>query len=65
MKDIQHEKYAHLMMEVEELEEKVDELEKAGDKPGDLKAALEELAEARGKLTRVSDGCGPSRAPGA
>ncbi len=63
MTDIQHEKYARLMAAVEELEEKVDELEKNDADPETLKKALEELGEARTKLTRVSDGCGPTRSP--
>lgn len=61
MTDIQHEKFARLMREVEELEEQVMKLEAAGADLAKLKSVMEELAEARRKLTRLSDGCGPGR----
>jgi hypothetical protein len=62
MTDVQHEKFARLMREVEELEGQVMELEAAGADLAKLKLVMEELAEARRKLTRLSDGCGPGRA---
>jgi hypothetical protein len=61
MTDVQHEKFARLMREVEELEEQVMKLEAAGADLAKLKLVMEELAEARRKLTRLSDGCGPGR----
>jgi hypothetical protein len=61
MTDVQHEKFARLMREVETLEEQAMELETSGTNPAHLKLLLEKLAEARSKLTRVSDGCGPGR----
>jgi len=61
MKDIQREKFARAMREVEELEDKVDQMESAGITSGKFQTLLEELAEARKKLTRLSDGCGPGR----
>ena len=65
MKDIQREKFARAMREVEELEDKVAQMEAAGITSGKFQILLEELAEARKKLTRLSDGCGPGRTPGA
>ncbi len=65
MTDIQHDKYAHLMATVESLEDKIFELEKAEGDPQEIKRLQEELGEARVRLSRVSDGCGPSRSPGA
>lgn len=61
MTDVQHEKFARLMREVEELEEQVIGLEASGTDSGKLKLLSEELGEARRKLTRLSDGCGPGR----
>ena len=61
MTDIQHEKFARLMREVEKLEEQVIELEASGTNLAQLKLLSEELAEARRNLTRLSDGCGPGR----
>ena len=65
MTDVQHEKFARLMREVEELEEQVGKKEAAGVDPAKYQALLEELGEARKKLARLSDGCGPGRTPGA
>ncbi len=65
MTDVQREKFARVMREVDELEEQVSELETAGADLAKLKLVMEELAEARKKLTRLSDGCGPGKTPGA
>lgn len=65
MTDVQHEKFAKLMGEIETLEAKVDKLETSGVDPAKFKTLLEELAEARKKLARLSDGCGPGKTPGA
>ncbi|MFA6173099.1 MAG: hypothetical protein WC701_05380 [Kiritimatiellales bacterium] len=61
MTDVQHEKFARLMREIEELEDKVATMESSGVEPAKFKKLLEELAEARKKLARLSDGCGPGR----
>ena len=65
MTDIQHEKYARLIDQVESLEEQLDALEQANGDVEEIKRLQEALGEARVRLTRVSDGCGPSRSPGA
>ncbi len=65
MTDIQHEKYAALISRVETLEDELDALEQAAGDPDQIKALQEQLGEARVRLSRVSDGCGPSRSPGA
>jgi hypothetical protein len=65
MSDIQREKFARVMREVDELEEQVDKMDASGVDPAKYKTLLEELAEARKKLTRLSDGCGPGKTPGA
>ncbi len=63
MTDIQHEKYAKLMSEVETLEDQIFAMKKEGTLPEELRDLLEALAEARSKLARTSDGCGgPTRA---
>ena len=66
MKDIQRQKYLKLMVEIEELEAKIEELEqkKAAAKRASpardqkLVEAQEKLGALRTELTRVSDGCG-------
>ena len=65
MTDIQHEKYAALISRVETLEDELDALEQAQGDPDQIQALQEQLGEARVRLSRVSDGCGPSRSPGA
>jgi prefoldin subunit 5 len=64
MIDVQHEKYARLMDEINALEGQVTELEASGTSHADLKALLENLAEARNKLSNLSNGCGHVRKPG-
>ena len=59
MKDLNREKYSHLMAEIEKLEDCISELE--SEKPVDkaqLEKAKTELAEKRSELARISDGCG-------
>lgn len=59
MKDVAREKYARLMVEVENLEDCVSELE--SETPVDaaqLEKARAELAEKKNELARISDGCG-------
>ncbi len=65
MTDIQHEKYAALINKVETLEDALYALEQAKGDPDEITALQEQLGEARVHLSRVSDGCGPSRSPGA
>lgn len=59
MKDVAREKYAKLMVEVENLEDCVSELE--SEMPVDaaqLEKARAELAGKKNELARISDGCG-------
>ena len=65
MTDVQHEKFARLMREAEELEEQVLDLETSGANLSRLRLLSEELGDVRKKLARLSDGCGPGRAPDA
>lgn len=71
MTDILREKYARLMAEVADLEERVEDLEKDEElfrespNPEDVKINAQELrdlrellAEKRNELARLSDGCG-------
>jgi len=71
MIDIAREKYARLMAQIEELEDRVDTLETMLTSNNDptnpqdaaiiqqeLKDLLEQLATKRSELTRLSDGCG-------
>ena len=68
MTDITREKYLRLMAQVDELEDRVTDLEAqlAGPAKGDpetvleqeLKDAQEALALRRSELSRISDGCG-------
>ncbi len=67
MADVAREKFMRLMQEVEELEERVEELERKRTAcrgmqaeeaaQGELDASLERLEEKRTELVRVSDGC--------
>jgi molybdopterin converting factor small subunit len=54
MHDVHREKFANLMNEVEELEDKIE----ANDSKEDISALREELIEKRNELQRLSDGCG-------
>jgi hypothetical protein len=65
MTNVQHEKFAKLMGEIELMEEQVLKLEASGVNPEKFQKLLEDLGEARKKLSRLSDGCGPGRTPGA
>ena len=59
MKDVAREKYAKLMVEIENLEDCISELE--GETPVDmtqLEKARVELASKKNELARISDGCG-------
>ncbi len=68
MTDVTREKYARLMAEIEDLEERVEDLEKevavvkGSADAGVIKQELEdlrvELAKKRNELARISDGCG-------
>jgi hypothetical protein len=64
MIDVQHEKYARLMDEINALEGQVTELEASGIDHGKLKAVLEDLGVARNQLSNLSNGCGHVRKPG-
>ncbi|OVE82162.1 hypothetical protein BVY04_01895 [bacterium M21] len=61
MTDVVRAKYMTLMSEVEELEERVDELTAGDATPEQVMAVEEELASKRHELQRLSDGCGPGR----
>lgn len=59
MKDLNREKYSHLMAEIEQLEDCISELE--NEKPVNkeqMEKAKAKLAEKRNELARISDGCG-------
>ena len=56
MHDIHREKFATLMTEIEELEDKIE----AKDTKEDIKVLREEMIEKRNELQRLSDGCGHS-----
>jgi len=59
MKDVTREKYAKLMVEIENLEDCISELE--SETPLDqmqLEKARAELANRKNELARISDGCG-------
>ena len=59
MKDVAREKYAKLMVEIENLEDCISELE--SETPLDqmqLEKARAELAHRKNELARISDGCG-------
>jgi hypothetical protein len=58
MIDVQHEKYARLMDQINVLEGHVTELEASGSDHDKLKTLLGELSEARNKLSDLSNGCG-------
>lgn len=58
MIDVQHDKYARLMGEINALEGQVTELEASGNDHDKLKTLLGELSEARNKLSDLSNGCG-------
>jgi len=64
MSDIQHEKFAQLMSEVEELEGQIAALKKEGTEPSRLAELQEKLIEGRNRLTQLSDGCGHGHNPG-
>ena len=46
------------MQEIEDLEDKIEELEKENPKDPELEIKREQLAEKRNELARISDGCG-------
>lgn len=58
MTDVAREKYLKLMTDIEELEDKVEQLQKDGVEGEQLVSVQEQLAEKRNELTRLSDGCG-------
>lgn len=64
MTDIQHEKFAQLISEVEALEEQVSAAEKEGVEEGCLLEMKAKLADARNRLAQISDGCGTGHNPG-
>ncbi len=61
MSDVQKEKYMKMMAEVEQLEDRIEELENNGAPQKELKSLQEDLAAKKHELQRVSDGCGPGR----
>lgn len=58
MLDAQRKKYQILMQEVEDLEDKIEELEASDPESKEIQKLQEKLAEQRNELARVSDGCG-------
>ncbi len=56
MHNVTREKFAKLMDEIEELEDKIESKENADN----ISALREELIEKRNELQRLSDGCGHS-----
>ena len=56
MHNVTREKFAKLMDEIEELEDKIESKENAGK----ISVLREELIEKRNELQRLSDGCGHS-----
>ena len=58
MLNAQRKKYQMLMQEIEDLEDKIEELEKENPKDPELEIQREQLAEKRNELARISDGCG-------
>lgn len=59
MRDLTREKYAPLMVRIEELEEMIEAMNQTDD--DSLAAIREELAARRSELARISDGCGKPR----
>ena len=55
---MQKEKYMQLMQKIEDLEDRIEIMELKEKPPVDLEKLLEQLAESRNELARVSDGCG-------
>ena len=68
MADVEREKYVRIMDEIEELEDRVDELKKTGGGNDQSKAELAELqnrlAERMKELARITDGCSRPGASG-
>lgn len=60
--DVAHEKYAQLMTEIEDLEDKIEALEKKGTAASKLLPLKEDLAAKKNELARISDGCGKPHA---
>lgn len=58
MMDAQRKKYQVLMQEIEELEDKIEEMEASDPASQELQDLKEKLAEQRNELARISDGCG-------
>ena len=58
MTDVNREKYAHLMGEIEEFEENIEKLQAASADKEKIISLQEELSEKRNELARMSDGCG-------
>lgn len=56
--DVARQKYLQLMTQVEDLEDRVEQLARNAARASELKSAQEELAAARTELARLSDGCG-------
>lgn len=63
MSDVSREKYVRIMAEIDELEDKVEELEAAvaaedgGDRRKELDELRERLAERMWELARITDAC--------
>lgn len=58
MTDVAREKYSNLMTEIEDLEDKIEDLRKDSANQEQIKHLNEDLTEKRNELARLSDGCG-------
>ena len=58
MLNMQRQKYITLMQDIEDLEDKIEILEKANPEDPELLKLREQLSQQRNELARVSDGCG-------
>ena len=59
MTDVAHEKYSKLMTEIEDLEDKIDDMEKKADADdAGVLALKQDMADKKNELARLSDGCG-------
>lgn len=58
MSDVARAKYLKMMTEIEDIEDKIAEMEKSGASQSDIMSLKDKLAEKRNELARISDGCG-------
>jgi ribosome-interacting GTPase 1 len=58
MTDVARAKYLRMMAEIEDIEDKIAEMEKIKASQSDIMSMKDELAEKRNELAKISDGCG-------